>query len=92
MEARGTAEEEEEGLLLLRWDRCRGRGGSWGHLLATLPVLLCSRAWTRSGTRNWGGGLGWTGSRGRGRSRTLGVVHVLSSRTGVRLPMRMVVL
>lgn len=79
-------------MLLLRRGRRRGRGGGRGDLLGALPVLLCSRAWTRSGTRGRGGGLGRAWSRGRGRSRALGVVHVLSSRSGVRLPMGMVVL
>lgn len=79
-------------MLLLRRGRRRGRGGGRGDLLGALPVLLCSRAWTRSGTRGRGGGLGRAWSRGRGRTRALGIVHVLSSRSGVRLPMRVVVL
>lgn len=79
-------------MLLLRWGRRRCGGGGRGDLLGALPVLLCSRAWTRSGTRGRGGGLGRAGSWGRGRTGTLGVVHVLSSRSGVRLPMGVVVL
>lgn len=90
MEARGTA--EGEGMLLLRRGRRRCRGGCRGDLLSALPVLLCSGAWTRSGTRGRGGGLGRTRSRGRGRTGTLGVVHVLSSRPGVRLPVGVVIL
>lgn len=90
MEARGTA--EGEGTLLLRRGGCRGGGGGGGDFLGALPVLLCSRALARSGTRAWGGGLGRARSRGSGGTRALGVVHVLSSRPGVRLPMGVVVL
>lgn len=79
-------------MLLLRWGGRWGRGGDGGDLLGALPVLLCSGAWARSGTRTWGGGLGRAWSRGRGRTRALRVVHVLSSRPGVRLPMGVVVL
>lgn len=90
MEARGTA--EGEGMLLLRRGRRWGRGGDGGDLLGALPVLLCSGACARSGSRPWGRGLGRAWSRGRGRTGTLGVVHVLSSGPGVRLPMGVVVL
>lgn len=82
-----------------RWYRGRGRS----DLLGALPVFLCSWAWCGSGAsrgegwvRGWVGVGGWVlvgaRSRGRSRTRTLGVVHVLSSRTSVRLPMGVVVL
>lgn len=93
MEARGTAEEGRGRLLLRRGGRWGGGGGG-GDLLCALPVLLCSRACSRSGTggRGGGGSLGRAWSRSRGRTGALGVVHVLSSRPGVRLPVRVVVL
>lgn len=97
MEARGTAEEGRGRLLLRRGGRWGGGGGG-SDLLCALPVLLCSRAcsWSGTGGRGRGGSLGRGWGRGWGRSggRTgaLGVVHVLSSRPGVRLPVRVVVL
>lgn len=84
--------EVGEGGLLLRGGRCWGGGGDGGHFLGALPVLLWSRAWTRGGAGAWGGGLGRAGSRSRGWAGALGVVHVLSSRPSVRLPMGVVVL
>lgn len=86
------AQQRGEGTLLLRRGRCRGRGRGGGDLLGALPVLLCSRAWAGSGTRAWGRGLGGARSRSRGRTGTLGVVHVLGSGPGVRLPVGVVVL
>lgn len=78
-------------LLLGRGGRRCG-GGRRGDLLGALPVLLCSRARPGSGAGSRGGGLGGAGSRGGGGTRTLGVVHVLGSGPGVRLPVGVVVL